>query len=85
MFNEAELRLFSDGDKPSLRSAWTMKSIKSYRLHDDTFTVVTDQGNFGLVVKESSKLAAILQKNRIRENSKLPVFESNDPAPWSWM
>jgi hypothetical protein len=85
MFNEAELRLFSDGNKPSLKSAWVMKSIKSYRLHDDTFTVVTDQGNFGLVVKEHGKLAEIFKRNRIRENSKLPVFESNDPAPWSWM
>jgi hypothetical protein len=85
MFNEAELRLFSDGIKPSLKSAWPIKSIKSYVLHDDTFTVVTDQGNFGLVVKESGKLAAIFQRNRIRENSKLPVFESNDPAPWAWM
>jgi hypothetical protein len=85
MFSEFELRLFSSGETPKLKSIWAMKSIKSYGLHDDTFTVVTDQGNFGLVVKERGKLAEIFQRNRIRENSKLPVFESSDAAPWSWM
>lgn len=85
LFSAAQLRLYYGGDKPALAFAWPMAAIKSYAFHGDTFTLVTDAGNFGLVVKDAPGLIAALRAQRVPEDSKLPLFRAKDSSPFSWM
>lgn len=85
LFNDSKLRLYDGTEPPKLAFEWPVSAIKAYAFHTDTFTLITSQGNFGLVVDNSTKLIEVLRAHRVPENSKLPVFGAKDPAPWSWM
>lgn len=85
LFSDSQLRLYHGGNKPALAFAWPIDTIKAYAYHTNIFTVVTDAGNFGLVVKDAPELIAVLRARGVREDAKLPVFSSKDPAPWNWM
>lgn len=85
LFSDAQLRLYYRGTKPTLAFSWPIGAIKAYALHGNIFTVVTDAGNFGLVIKDASRFIAALRAQGVPENAKLPVFSSKDPALWNWM
>jgi hypothetical protein len=85
LFGDTRLNLYHAGKKPSLAYAWQVGAIKSYAFHIDTFTLVTDKGNFGLVVRDSDKFIAVLHARGIPENTRLPVFRTSDEAPSHWM
>jgi len=85
LFSGTQLRLYYRGQKPALAFDWRLAAIKSYALHGKVFTLVTDAGNFGLVVEDAPGLVAALRAQRVSENPKLPEFRSKDLAPWFWM
>ena len=67
-------------DEPPHFSALAL-AIKAYALHTDVFTVVTDAGNFGLVVQDATGFIAALRAQGVPENAKLPEFSAM-PMPW---
>ena len=85
LFSDSQLRLYYGGDKPSLAYSWPIASIISYAFYTDTFVLVTDAGNFGLVVKDAPSFIAVLQKQRVPQDNKLPQFRAKDPSPFAWM
>ena len=85
LYSDTQLRFYFRGDKPILAYAWTVASIKAYALHTNVFTVVTDAGNFGLVIEDAPGLIAVLRARGVPEDVGLPVFSSKDPVPWNWM
>ena len=85
LFSDKQLRLYYGGEKPALAFAWPLTSIKSYAFHGDTFSLVTDTGNFGLVLKDAPGLIAALRARGVPENNELPLFRAKDPSPFNWM
>jgi len=85
IFSDTQLRVYYGGEKPALAFAWPIAAIKSYAFHTDTFTLVTDAGNFGLVVKDAPGFLAVLRARGVREDSGLPLFRAKDPSPFNWM
>jgi hypothetical protein len=85
IFSDTQLNLYYGGAKPSLAFGWRIGAIKAYAFHTDTFTVVTDEGNFGLVVKDADRLIKALRAQGVPENVKLPVFRTNDETLFHWM
>ncbi len=85
LFSDTQLRLYYGGEKPAQAFAWPVGAIKSYAYHTDTFTLVTDAGNFGLVIKDAAGLIAVLRAHGVTENAKLPVFRSKDQVRFNWM
>jgi len=85
LFSDNALRFYYRGEKPALAFAWPVGALKAYALHGNIFTVVTDAGNFGLVIKDTPGLVAVLRAQGVPENATLPEFSSKDPVPWSWM
>jgi hypothetical protein len=85
LFSDSELRLYYGGEKPPLAFALPITAIKSWAFHPDIFTVVTEAGNFGLVLKDSAGFVAVLRAHGIPENDKLPVFRAKDPSPFAGM
>jgi len=85
LFSDSQLRLYYGGEKPALAFAWSIADIKSYAFYTDTFILVTDAGNFGLVVKDAPGFVAVLQEHRVPEDGKLPQFRAKDPSPFNWM
>ena len=85
MFSGAELRLYHGGAKPALAYSWPVTALKSWAFHGDTFTIVTEVGNFGLVLKDASAFIAVLRANRVPENDKLPIYRARDTSPFNWM
>ena len=65
LFSATRLRLYYGGEKPVLAYDWPIAAIKSWALHGDTFTVATDAGNFGLVLKERAAFIAVLRAQGI--------------------
>jgi len=85
LFSDTQLRLYYGGEKPLLAFAWPITAIKSWAFHTDTFTVVTEAGNFGLVLKDAAAFIAVLRAHGVPENDKLPLFRAKDPSPFNWM
>ena len=85
MFSDTQLRLYYGGKDPSLAYTWQLAAIKSWVLHNDTFTLVTEAGNVGLVIKDADTFAAELRKHGVPENDKLPLYRAKDPSPFLWM
>ncbi len=85
LFSDAELRFYYRGEKPTLAFSSPVGAIKAYALHGKVFTVVTNAGNFGLVINDAPGLIAALRAQGVPENANLPEFSSRDPAPWFWM
>jgi len=85
LFSGTQLRLYNGGEKPAMAFAWPVAAIKSYAFHSDTFTLVTDAGNFGLVLKDAPGFIAVLRAQGVPEDSKLPLFRAKDPSPFNWM
>lgn len=85
LFDDSQLRLYYGGKKPPLAFAWPITDIKSWALHTDIFTVVTEAGNFGLVLKDTAGFVAVLRAHNVPENNKLPEYRARDSVPSSWM
>ena len=85
LFSDSQLRLYYAGNWPPLAFAWPITDIKSWALHGDIFTVVTEGGNFGLVLKDRAGFIAVLRAHNVPENEKLPEYRAKDTAPFSWM
>ena len=85
LFNDSQLRLYYGGKKASLAYAWPITDIKSWALHSDIFTVVTDSGNFGMVIKDRAGFIAVLRAHNVPENQLLPEYRAKDSVPSSWM
>jgi len=86
LFSDSQLRLYYAGKKPPLAFAWPIADIKSWALHTDIFTVVTEAGNFGLVLKDTAGFVAVLRAHNVPENDKLPEYRAKDALPaFSWM
>ena len=85
MFSDTRLRLYYGGDKPSLAFSWPVTAIKSWAFHTDTFTLVTEAGNFGMVLKDPAAFIAVLRAHGVPENGELPLFRAKDPSPFDWM
>ena len=85
LFNDSKLHLYYGNEAPKLAFEWPISAIKAYAFHTDTFTLITSQGNVGLVVNNPTKLMEVLHAHGVPEDSKLPIFGAKDPAPWSWM
>lgn len=85
LFSDTQLRLYYGGEKPSLAFAWPITAIKSWAFHTDTFTVVTESGNFGLVLENAAAFITVLRTHDVPENDKLPLFRAKDPSPFHWM
>ena len=84
LYSDTQLRLYYGGTQPKLAYSWPIGAIKAYALHRSIFTLVTDAGNFGMVVDNAPGFVAALRARGVRENAKLPEFSSKDPAPWNW-
>ena len=86
LFSDSQLRLYYGGKKPPLAFAWPITDIKSWALHTDIFTVVTEAGNFGLVLKDTAGFIAVLRAHNVPENDKLPEYRAKDTIPtFNWM
>jgi len=85
LFSDTQLRLYYGGEKPAIAFPWPVSAIKSYAYHTDTFTLVTDAGNFGLVLKDAPGFIAVLRAHGVPEDGKLPLFRAKDPSPFNWM
>lgn len=85
LFSDSQLRLYYGGERPQLAFAWALTSLKAYALHEDTFTLVTTAGNFGLVLKDRAAFRAALQQAGGVEDPALPLFRAKDPSPFNWM
>lgn len=85
LFSDTQLRLYYGGEKPELAFAWPITAIKSWALHGDTFTMVTESGNFGLVLKDSPAFIGVLRMHGVYEDNNLPLFRAKDTSPFNWM
>lgn len=85
LFSDSQLRLYYGGKTTPLAFAWPIADIKAWALHSDVFTVVTESGNFGLVLKDAAAFVAVLRAHKIQEDDKLPEYRARDTQPSSWM
>jgi hypothetical protein len=85
LFNDSKLHFYDETELSKLAFEWPISVIKAYAFHTDTFTLITSQGNVGLVINNPTRLIEVLRAHGVPEDSKLPIFGSKDPAPWSWM